>query len=124
VEEKGYVLNTDALVGSAVIKGRVIGKLASEGTLEIHSSARIKGTLAPGTLVVPAGHHFHWPEPLQAGAAEIAGEWAGTLLATGTVRLRGTARFFGDIRARGLVVEAGAVFVGAAQIQPSTEAKG
>src|SRR5215472_16428700 len=45
VEEKGYLLNTVSLVGEAVIKGRVIGKLATENTLEIHSSAQLKGTI-------------------------------------------------------------------------------
>src|SRR5262249_43228174 len=36
IEEKGYLLNTDSLVGEAVIKGRVIGKLTTDRVLEIH----------------------------------------------------------------------------------------
>lgn len=116
IEEKGYALNTEALVGDAVIKGRFIGKLVAEGTLEIHSSANIKGSLAGGQLVVPAGHHFRWPEPLRFGAADIGGELAADLHATGTVRLKATARFFGAVQARNLVVENGAVFVGTARI--------
>src|SRR5215471_10280665 len=48
VEEKGYLLNTEAVVGEAVIKGRLIGKLATENTLEIHSTANIKGSLSAG----------------------------------------------------------------------------
>src|SRR5262249_35903339 len=39
VEEKGYLLNTDTLAGEAVIKGRLIGKLVTQGTLEVYSSA-------------------------------------------------------------------------------------
>ncbi len=50
------------------------------------------------------------------GAAEIAGELAANLLSPGTVRLKSTALFFGDIEAANLVVEAGAVFVGGARI--------
>ena len=65
IEEKGYVLNSDALVGEAVVKGRFIGKLVAEGTLEINSSANIKGSFTAGRLVIPAGHHFRWPEPLR-----------------------------------------------------------
>src|ERR1035441_8570052 len=34
IEEKGYVLNADALVGGALIKGRFIGKLVTEGDSE------------------------------------------------------------------------------------------
>lgn len=116
IEAKGYALNADALVGGAVIKGRFIGKLVAEGTLEIHSSAKIKGSLAAGRLVIPAGHHFGWPEPLRVGAADIGGELAADLHATGTVRLKATARFFGAIQAANLAVESGAVFVGTARI--------
>jgi len=116
IEEKGYALNTDALVGEAVIKGRFIGKLVAAGTLEIHSSANIKGSFTAGRLVVPAGHHLRWPELLRLGGADIGGELVADLHATGTVRLKSTARFFGAVQAPNLVVEAGAVFVGTARI--------
>ena len=58
IEEKGYVLNSDALVGEAVVKGRFIGKLVAEGTLEINSSANIKGSFTAGRLVIPPGPPF------------------------------------------------------------------
>ena len=116
VEEKGYVLNADALVGDAVIKGRFIGKLVAEGTLEINTSANIKGSFTAGRLVIPAGHHFRWPEPLRMESADISGELVAAVQATGTVRLRSTARFFGAVQARDLVVESGAVFVATARI--------
>ena len=120
VEEKGYVLNAEALVGDAVIKGRFIGKLVAERTLEIHSSANIKGSFTAGRLVVPAKTHFRWPEPLRCGAAEIAGELVANLHAPGAVRLRSTARLFGAVEAGSLVVESGAVFVGAARVGTAT----
>jgi cytoskeletal protein CcmA (bactofilin family) len=116
IEEKGYALNSDALVRDAIIKGRFIGKIVAEGSLEIHSSANIKGSFTAGRLVVPAGQHFRWPELLRFGGAEIAGELVADLHTTGTVRLKGTARFFGAIEAPNLVVEMGATFVGAARI--------
>ncbi len=121
VEEKGYVLNTEAVVGEAVIKGRLIGKLKAENTLEIHSSAHIKGTFTAGRLVIPPGNHFRWPEPLRLGGAEVGGELVADLHCTGTVRLKSTGRMFGDIEAANLVVESGAVFVGAANIRPPAE---
>ena len=116
VEEKGFVLNTEALVGEAVIKGRLIGKLESLNTLEIHSTANIKGTLSAARLVIPPGSSFHWKDALKVGAAEIDGTLVASLNATGTVLLRSTARLFGDIQAANLVVEDGAVLVGSCKI--------
>src|ERR1043166_8649083 len=50
IEEKGYLLNTDSRVADAVIKGRLIGKLVVERTLEIYPTAMIKGTFTAGRL--------------------------------------------------------------------------
>jgi cytoskeletal protein CcmA (bactofilin family)/ribosomal protein S27E len=118
IESKGYVLNTDSRVGEAVIKGKLIGKIVAERSLEIHSTARIQGSFATGRLVVPAGNHFRWAEALKIGAAEIGGELVANLHSAGTILLRSSARLFGDVHARNLVVEAGAVFVGVAKIGP------
>jgi Integral membrane protein CcmA involved in cell shape determination len=116
IEEKGYVLNTDSHVGEAVIKGRMIGKIVTERELEIHSSARINGSFSAGRLVVPSGNHFRWPELLQVGGAEIGGELVANLKSAGTVLLKSSARMFGDVQARNLVVESGAILVGAVKI--------
>src|SRR6185369_7141942 len=116
LEEKGYLLNTESLVGDAVVKGRLIGRLATERALEIHSSAVIKGTLLAGCLVIPAGQHFRWPQSLSVRDAEIAGELVADVTGTGTVLLKSNGRLFGNVTAANLVVEAGAVFVGAARV--------
>ena len=116
VEEKGYVLNSEAHVREAVIKGRFIGKLITEGNLEIHSTANIKGSLNAACLVIPVGNRFGWVEPLRIGGAEIGGELVADLFAKDAVRLKSTARFFGNVEAADLVVESGAVFVGSAKI--------
>ena len=115
VVEKGYVLNTEARVGEAVIKGRLIGKLAAEDPkfTRVRTS---KGRLQLRQLVIPAGHHFRWTEPIRVGGADIGGELTARLCASGTVRLKSTSHFFGDVEAGNLVVEAGAVFVGSARI--------
>ncbi|HEV2392632.1 MAG TPA: polymer-forming cytoskeletal protein [Verrucomicrobiae bacterium] len=123
IEDKGYVLNTDSRVGEAVVKGRLIGKLVAERTLEIHTNANIKGAFSTGRLIIPAGHHFRWPEPLRLGGADISGELAANLCASGTVLLRAACRLFGNIEAANLVVEAGAVFVGCAKIGRAYRAK-
>jgi cytoskeletal protein CcmA (bactofilin family) len=116
LEEKGYILNTDSLVGEAVVKGRLIGKLTAKRSLEIHSTANIKGKFETGRLLIPAGHHFRWPEPLLVGGMELGGELAASVRTAGAVVLKSTARLFGDVEAGDLIVEAGAVLVGAARI--------
>ena len=116
VEPKGYVFNTEATVGDAVIKGRFLGKLFAERSLTIYSTGEIKGSFKTGSLIIPPENHFRWKETLKVTSAEIGGELANDLHAEGTVVLKSTARMFGDIEARNLVVEAGAVLVGQVRI--------
>jgi cytoskeletal protein CcmA (bactofilin family) len=112
VETKGYVFNTEAVVGDAVIKGRFLGKLIAEHSLTIYSTAEIKGSFKTARLIVPAANHFRWHEPIKVVSAEIAGELANNLQAEQVVVLNATARMFGDVQARSLVVQEGAVVVG------------
>jgi cytoskeletal protein CcmA (bactofilin family) len=123
VEPKGYVFNTEANVGEAVIKGRFLGKLAAERSLTIYSGAEIQGTFTAGLLVIPAQNRFRWPEPVRVVAAEISGEWVGDLVATRTLILRSTGRMFGNAEARDMVVEPGAVLVGQMSIRRRPEGK-
>ncbi|MBE0539848.1 MAG: polymer-forming cytoskeletal protein [Verrucomicrobia bacterium] len=116
LETKGYVFNTEAIVGDAVLKGRFLGKLDAERSLTIYSTAIIKGSFKTGNLIIPAANHFLWSELLTLGGAEISGELVANLRVTGTVIFKSTARFFGDVAARNLVVEAGAVVVGSLRI--------
>lgn len=118
VEAKGFVFNTEAVIGNAVLKGRFHGKLMAENSLTIYSTAEIKGSFQTARLVIPAANHFRWHETLKVVSAEIAGELANNLCAEGTVVLKSTARMFGDLDARELVVEEGAVVVGCLRIGP------
>ena len=122
VEEKGYVLNTDSLVGEAVLKGRLIGKIVAHRSLEIYSTASIKGSFNTGKLIIPTGNSFRWPELVRIGGAEISGELVANIQSSGTIVLKSTGRLFGDVQAANLVVEGGAVLVGNAKIgQPKHE---
>ena len=112
IEQKGYVFNSETFAGDAVVKGRFLGKLTAERSLTIHSTAEIKGTIHAGQLVIPAGQHFRWKEALQVGSAEIAGELVSNLAIQGTLLLKSTAHLFGNVEARHLQVEEGAVVVG------------
>jgi len=116
LEARGYVFNTEAIVGDAVIKGRFLGKLFAERSLTIYDTAEFKGSFRTGRLIIPAENHFRWKEPIKVGSAEIAGELVADLRADNTIVLKSTARLFGDVEARNLVVEEGAVVVGQARI--------
>src|SRR5438552_8653707 len=118
IEPKGYVFNTEAIVGDAVIKGKFLGKLVAERSLTIYSTADIKGSFKAGRLIIPAENYFRWKEKITVGAADVAGELAARLDAEGIVLLRATGRLFGDVEAKGLLVEEGAVMVGKAKIGP------
>jgi len=120
VELKGYVFNSESIVGDAVIKGKFHGKLAALGSLTIYSTADIKGSLTTAHLIIPVENHFRWPDPIQVGSAEIIGELAANLRAQGTVTLKSTARCFGNIDAQDLIVEDGAIVVGKMQIGSRT----
>jgi cytoskeletal protein CcmA (bactofilin family) len=120
VQPKGYVFNTESIVGDAAIKGKFHGKLTAERSLTIYSTADIKGSLTAGRLVIPAENHFRWGSQIKAGSAEITGELVANLRAEDTVVLKSTARFFGNIDARNLVVEDGAIVAGKMQISPRT----
>jgi cytoskeletal protein CcmA (bactofilin family) len=122
VEEGGYVFNTETVVADAVLKGRFLGKLIAENSLEIHRTAEIKGTFKTGKLVIPAGGLFRWPEPLLIGGADISGELIAPIKSTGRILLRASARLFGDVEAASLEVESGAVLVGSMRIRPSAGA--
>jgi len=112
LEPKGYIFNTETIVGDAVIKGKFLGKLVADRSLAIYSTAEIKGSFKTARLIIPAENHFWWKEQIKVDSAEIAGELAADLRAERTIILKSTARLFGDIEAGNLVVEDGAVVVG------------
>jgi cytoskeletal protein CcmA (bactofilin family) len=112
IQQGGYVFNTITTAGDIVLKGRFLGKLCAENTLEIYSTAELKGTFKAGKLVIPAGQKFHWPEPLQLEAAEIAGELVANIAGAKQIVLKPSARLFGNVQAQNLVIEEGAVLQG------------
>jgi cytoskeletal protein CcmA (bactofilin family) len=112
VEPKGYVFNTETVAGEVIIRGKFHGKLTAEQSLTIYSTAEIKGSLIAAHLIIPAENHFRWLDIIKIGSAEIAGELTANLHASGTVNLKSSARFFGNLDAANLVVETGAVVVG------------
>jgi cytoskeletal protein CcmA (bactofilin family) len=118
IEPKGCVFNSESVVGDAVIKGKFHGKLTAERSLTIFSTADIKGSLAAGRLIIPEKNHFRWQTQIKVGSAEIAGELAADLWAEEAVLVKAAARLFGNVDARSLVVEEGAVIVGKMQIGP------
>jgi len=116
IEEGGYVFNTETFAADVILKGRFLGKLNAAHSLEVHRTAEIKGTFQTGKLVIPAGSVFRWPETITLGGADISGELIASVKSKGRIVLRSTARWFGNLEARELVVENGAVIVGAVRV--------
>lgn len=120
VEAKGYVFNTTVVAGDIVIKGRLHGKVTAERSLTIYSTAEIKGPFQTALLVIPEGNVFRAGEPLHLGGADVQGELVADIRADGTVFVRANAKLFGNVQARNLVVESGAVVVGRMAIRAGT----
>ena len=59
---------------------------------------------------------------MRAGSVDVQGELVGNIMADATVFVRANGRLFGNVQARNLVVEAGAVLVG--QMSIGEQAKG
>lgn len=116
VEQGGCLLNTECMASEIVLRGKVIGKLVAEGALEIYDGSEIRGQFQAGLLVIPAGNHFRWPEPIRIKSARIEGELVGNIVAQGVVQITSSARVFGDLLAAGVVMQPGAVFVGQMKI--------
>ena len=89
VEIKGTVKFTNDLV----VDGRIEGEISSDGNLTVGENARIKAEIRTATVVVYGKVH-------------------GNLTATDRVELKASAEVVGDIKAKTLSIEAGAIFVG------------
>ena len=118
IEQGAYLFNTDTTATHVILKGRVLGKLTAEDSLEIYSTAELKGSFKARNLVIPAGQRFRWPEPLKLHGAEIAGELVANIQDGHTIVIRGTGRLFGDVQSQNIVIEPGAIIVGDMKITP------
>ena len=118
VEEGAYLFNTDTTATHLIVKGRVLGKLTAEDSLELYTSAELKGSFRARKLVIPAGQRFGWPEPLTLQGAEISGELVANIKGGSTIVIKSTGRLFGNVQAENIVIEPGAVIVGDMKIAP------
>lgn len=100
VEIKGTVKFTNDLV----VDGRIEGEIQSDGNLTVGENARLKAEIKTGTVVVYGKVH-------------------GNIVASDRVELKSTAEVVGDIKAKSLAIEPGAIFVGKSSVgTPSTPA--
>jgi cytoskeletal protein CcmA (bactofilin family)/DNA-directed RNA polymerase subunit RPC12/RpoP len=116
IEESGYLFNTEVVAGEVVLKGRLHGKLTVERSLEIYTGSELKGHFQATHLIIPAGNRFRWSESIHVASADIAGELVAHVQADDTVWLQSSARLFGDVAAKKLIVQSGAVWVGNGKI--------
>ncbi len=101
VEIKGTVKFTNDLV----VDGRIEGEIQSDGNLVVGENARLKAEIKTGTVVVYGKVH-------------------GNIAAADRVELKASAEVVGDIKAKILTMESGAIFVGKSTVgTPSTPAQ-
>lgn len=98
VEIKGSVKFTNDLV----IDGKIEGDIQSNGNLTVGENARIKAEIKTATVVVYGKVH-------------------GNIIAADRVDLKSTAEVIGDIKAKTLSVEPGAVFIGKSVVGATQE---
>ena len=99
VEIKGSVKFTNDLV----VDGKIEGEISSEGNLTIGENARIKAEIKTATVVVYGKVH-------------------GNLTVSERVELKASAEVIGDIKAKTLSIEAGAIFVGKSTVGTPSQA--
>ncbi|MFM2170319.1 MAG: hypothetical protein RI957_548 [Verrucomicrobiota bacterium] len=99
VEVKGTLKFTNDLI----VDGRIEGEIHSDGNLTIGENARIKAEIRTATVIVHGKVH-------------------GNITASNRVDLKAGAEIVGDIKAKILTMEAGAVFVGKSSVGASTPA--
>lgn len=99
VEVKGTLKFTNDLI----VDGRIEGEIQSEGNLTIGENARIKAEIRTATVTVHGKVH-------------------GNITATDRVDLKAGAEVVGDIKAKILAMEPGAIFVGKSTIGTPTTA--
>jgi cytoskeletal protein CcmA (bactofilin family) len=100
VEIKGTVKFTNDLV----VDGKIEGEISSEGNLTVGENARLKAEIRTATVVVYGKVH-------------------GNIIASERVDLKASAEVVGDIQAKTLSIESGAIFVGKSVVgTPSTPA--
>ena len=106
MEVKGTLKFTNDLI----VDGRIEGEIQSDGNLTIGENARIKAEIRTATVTVHGKVH-------------------GNITATDRVDLKAGAEVVGDIKAKILTMEPGAIFVGKSTIgtptaNPSTNSDG
>ncbi len=99
VEIKGTVKFQDDLI----VDGKIEGIIESTGNLTVGENARIKAEIKTGTVVVYGKVH-------------------GNMVASDKVELKSSAEVIGDIKAKTLTIEAGAIFVGKSTVGTPSQA--
>lgn len=86
-----------------IVDGKIEGEIHSTGNLTVGENARLKAEIKTGMVVVYGKVH-------------------GNLTAVDRVELKSSAEVVGDIKAKTLTIEAGAIFVGKSTVGTPSEA--
>jgi cytoskeletal protein CcmA (bactofilin family) len=104
-------------------KNSILSNVEIKGTIRFSKELMFDGTLEGdvashgGTLVIGGNGKIHGN--IQANAVVVKGKVAGNIAAENRCELHGGAELIGDLKTARLVLEAGAMFVGRSEVNPS-----
>jgi cytoskeletal protein CcmA (bactofilin family) len=109
---KGDLASSNIVCRSALIEGRLRGNLHCDDTATINFSGKIPGRISARHVIVERKAHIHCFRRIRAGSIEIKGTMSGEIFAQTIVTVHRKGSLEGDVTARAITVEKGAMFSG------------
>ena len=109
---KADVTSSKVACREAYIQGKLRGNLLCTGSAFVKWKGKISGSVEAKHLVVAKRSEVLFVRTIKAKSAEISGKVSANLQVEGTVKITKRGRLEGTVRAGGIVVEKGGVFLG------------
>jgi len=109
---KGDLSSTSVICNSAIIEGKLRGNLECEDSMTINLVGKIPGRISARHVIVERKADIHCFRQVRAGSIEIKGRMSGEIMAQTIVTVHKKGSLEGDVTARAITVEKGAMFSG------------
>jgi len=112
--------------GSAVIEGRVVGMLRSEGEVRLATNGICACRITAPSLIIEKKARVCFTLPVEIGHLEVRGHLAGIVHCRGIVHVRRGGRLEAEVHSRSVRVEKGGALLGTCHVnetQPADSGK-
>src|SRR5882672_6415418 len=109
---KGDLGSSSVVCQSALVEGRLRGNLHCDDTATINYSGKIPGRISARHVIVERKADIHCFRQVRAESIEIKGRMSGEIMAQTIVTVHKKGSLEGDVTARAITVEKGAMFSG------------